>query len=374
MDALRIISLSIFCFLISVTTWAAPPTYRLILIGTSPDILFATGLNNRGDVVGAGIEVGEQSFFFNYSSGAFNPLIFEGDAYTFVAGISDSGLIVGHAFNPTAFGLPPAAFLLSTIGGAEVLPCALIYCFPNAVNNSGLIVGAEQTVSGLATAAITWSGPQHTLALLSGLRCDSCALPNVEALAVNNGGHIVGVSDYSYDTPPNMSSGNHAVEWRGGQVTDLGGLNGSNNSAANGINDQDDIVGMSTVGSNGLSHAFLYHQGKMDDYHQGKMHDLGTLGSDPESSAASINNRGEIVGWSGTELGSSRAFIYTHGQMYDLNSLIDPISPLGGVIYLNEAVAINSAGWIAVNATRTLPGEGSSPFSDVYLLIPNTTS
>lgn len=365
MDALRIISLSIFCFLISVTTWAAPPTYRLILVGTSPDFLFATGLNNRGDVVGESGEVGTQGFFFNYSSGAFNSLMFEGDANTSLAGISDNGQIVGHASNPTNFGLPPAAFLLSTIGGAEVLPCALIYCSPNAVNNSGLIVGAEQTV-GLATAAITWSGPQHTLALLSGLRCDSCMLRNVEALAVNNGGHIVGVSDYSYDTPPNMSSGNHAVEWRGGQVTDLGGLNGSNDSAANGINDRDDIVGMSTVGSNGLSHAFLYHQGKMQD--------LGTLGGDPESSAASINNRGEIVGWSGTEIGSSRAFIYTHGQMYDLNSLIDPITPLGEVIYLYEAVAINSAGWIAVNATRTIPGDTSDVFADVYLLIPNTTS
>jgi probable HAF family extracellular repeat protein len=154
-------------------------------------------------------------------------------------------------------------------------------------------------------------------------------------------------------------SGNHAVEWQDGHVRDLGGLNGSNDSAANGINDKDDIVGMSTVGSNGLFHAFLYHQGKMLD--------LGTLENDQQSSAASINNLGQIVGSS-----DGRAFIYTNGHMYDLNNLINPIGPtFGGVIHLDEAVAINSAGWIAANGDIEFDPVDTFPQS--YLLIPNAT-
>jgi probable HAF family extracellular repeat protein len=363
MGTLRIIPLSILCVLISVTTWAAPPTYRIIQVSENPgvDALKAAGLNNRGDVVFfQGGVVCCDSFFFNYRSGAINHLTFDALPFAIVRDISDNGLIVGSAFN--FFG-PQVPVLWSTIGGVEALPCRL-QCSPNAVNNRGLIVGAEGMFALLGSEAVTWSGPQHTLASLPMLRCDTCnvhiAVDNT-ALAVNNRGHIVGSSNFSYPNippTPGYNAGVHAVEWQNGHVTDLGGLNGSNDSAATGINDKDDIVGESTVGRNGLLHAFLYHQGKMLD--------LGTLEGDTESSAASINNLGEIVGSSG-----SRAFIYTNGQMYDLNGLIDPISPLGGVISLYEAVAINSAGWIAANGLRTF-NEGFDILA-TYLLIPNAT-
>jgi probable HAF family extracellular repeat protein len=359
MDMLRILPLTIFCVLISVTTWAAPPTYRVIVVARHTTFAVATGLNNRGDVLGEVGEVGPVAFFFNYRSGAVNFLKFDSQAFTIANGISDSGLIVGHGATPGSVFPPNPPILWSTIGGAEELPCGP--CYPNAVNNRGLIVGVERMSGGFGTAPIMWSGPQHTVALLPGLRCDSCVLSSGEARAVNSPGHIAGVSNYSYDTPPNFPSGNHAVEWQDGHVTDLGGLNGSNNSAANGINDKDDIVGMSTVGSNGF-HAFLHHQGKMLD--------LGTLEDDTESSAASINNLGEIVGWSrsGTE---SRAFIYTNGRMYDLNKLIDPTSPLAEDAHIYEAVAINSTGWIAANAVRNEPGTEIFLFVEVWLLIPN---
>ena|SRR6201987_4552136 len=158
------------------------------------------------------------------------------------------------------------------------------------------------------------------------------------------------------------SSPTHAVEWRNGQVVDLGGLNGAPDSAAYGINDSDDIVGASTVGSDGvLLHAFLYHQGKMTD--------LGTVEGDTESSAASINNRGEIVGSSYIPAPfSTRAFIYENGHMYDLNKRIDPTSPLADVVHLDEAVAINSLGWIAANGT-----DSRDDLQHAYLLIRNAT-
>jgi probable HAF family extracellular repeat protein len=116
------------------------------------------------------------------------------------------------------------------------------------------------------------------------------------------------------------------------------------------------------------------------------MLDLGTLDGDSDSSAAAINNRGEIVGSSGTEQSTAsgvefapqHAFIYTNGQMYDLNKLIDPPispSPFGEVVQLYGAVAINSAGWIAANGIRYVSGTGTALelFVEVYLLIPNAT-
>jgi probable HAF family extracellular repeat protein len=80
------------------------------------------------------------------------------------------------------------------------------------------------------------------------------------------------------------------------------------------------------------------------------MADLGTLPGDIDSSAASINDRGEIVGWS-QSFTVMRAVIYVNGQIYDLNALIDPTSPLAAFVHLDEAVAINSRGWIAANGT-----------------------
>jgi probable HAF family extracellular repeat protein len=95
------------------------------------------------------------------------------------------------------------------------------------------------------------------------------------------------------------------------------------------------------------------------------MTDLGTLSGDTSSSASSINDNGQIVGQSQGN-STSRAFLYENGQMYDLNSLIDPASPLKGVVSLEDAVSVSSNGWIAVNGTDSRdPG-----WKRAFLLIP----
>lgn len=69
-------------------------------------------------------------------------------------------------------------------------------------------------------------------------------------------------------------------------VTDLGTLGGSS-SQAYGINDTGQVVGNADT-SNGLSHAFLWDQGTMND--------LGTVDGYSYSSAYKINNVGQAVG------------------------------------------------------------------------------
>lgn len=334
MRTLTIFAAASVNFLISTVTWAVPPvrTYWVIEIPSS-GYTTVGGMNNRGDVVGT---APEGAFLYDYRGQVVNYLTFGSLGTTAANDISDSGLIAGWAADPTG----PVAVLWSTTGGAEALEIAGFANFASAVNNSGLVVGSFGGPGFPGGGALMWSGPQHTLTGLPALPCLHCVrFFNTAAYAVNNRGHIVGSSDYATST----TSGTHAVEWHDGAVTDLVGLSGADYSIARSINDSDDIVGLSAVGGNDTPlHAFLYRRGKMED--------LGTLEGDRESSAASINDRGEIVGFSsGTD---ARAFIYANGQMYDLNGLIDPTSPLAGAVHLDAAVAINSRGWIAANGTR----------------------
>jgi probable HAF family extracellular repeat protein len=206
---------------------------------------------------------------------------------------------------------------------------------------------------------LVWTPPGYAETSLPGLRCDHCVRFNTSAGAINDGGIVVGSSNFDYtDTDPN-AFGMHAVEWQNGTATDLGGLNGAYYSGANSINTSGDIVGSSrTEQTDGApSHAFLYHQGVMSD--------LGTLGGDTNSSASSINDSGQIVGSSQSDT-TTRAFLYESGQMYDLNTLIDPTSPLVGVVSLENAATISSNGWIAVDGTDS----NDSGSERAFLLIP----
>lgn len=79
-------------------------------------------------------------------------------------------------------------------------------------------------------------------------------------------------------------------------LTDLGTLGGTF-SQAFGVNDKGWVVGFATTEGDISVHAFLWRRGVMTD--------LGTLGGSdplPYSVAGSINNRGEIVGFSETSI------------------------------------------------------------------------
>jgi probable HAF family extracellular repeat protein len=71
------------------------------------------------------------------------------------------------------------------------------------------------------------------------------------------------------------------------------------------------------------------------------MQDLGTLGGSG-SVAYGINNNGQVVGQSDMSIGSPHAFLYSGGQMMDLNTLL----PANSGWVLLDARAINDAGQI----------------------------
>jgi probable HAF family extracellular repeat protein len=79
------------------------------------------------------------------------------------------------------------------------------------------------------------------------------------------------------------------------------------------------------------------------------MIDLGSVGSDPCSFAQGVNDEAQVVGDSTpsdcTSFDTSRGFLWEHGSIADLNTLIPPNSPL----YVIYAYTINRRGEIAVN-------------------------
>lgn len=118
-------------------------------------------------------------------------------------------------------------------------------------------------------------------------------------------------------------------------ITNLGTL-GGNTSAANGINDSGQVVGVSTI-PGGRERAFLYNNGVMQN--------LGTLGRET-SVAYDINNSGQVTGavYNGDE-DFGFAFLYEGGTMQLLPSL--PCGPPSRPApCLSNGYGINNSGQI----------------------------
>jgi probable HAF family extracellular repeat protein len=119
--------------------------------------------------------------------------------------------------------------------------------------------------------------------------------------------------------------------WAAVTVLDLGTL-GGNYSAATGINDLGQVVGMSRD-ADGRQRAFLWQPGSL-------MQDLGTIVGGPNAEANGVNNRGQVAGTSAYDpfVGDLRAFLWQAGTgLTDIGALPGNRS---------EGVAINDLGQI----------------------------
>jgi probable HAF family extracellular repeat protein len=147
--------------------------------------------------------------------------------------------------------------------------------------------------------------------------------------SINDRGQVAGWSGVCVG-PPFIS---HALLWDHGKRINLGSLGGRNSQAYN-INNKGEVVGFSGNDDGSIIHGFLWRDGRM--------HDLGVLPGDVFSFGAASNDTGEIVGASGDADGNERAVIWHNNKMIDLNTLISSNSP----IFLLEGDYINSRGQI----------------------------
>ncbi len=162
------------------------------------------------------------------------------------------------------------------------------------------------------------------------------------AIAINDIGQVVGGSGNCAPLTPAASA--HALLWRNGSVTYLGGFGGKMNNVPFDINNRGQIVGLSDLPGDTTSHAFLWQNGVMTD--------LGTLPGDFSSGAFGINDKGQVVGQSCDINFNCRAFIWQDGVMSDLNSLISHRSAL----FLTTGSHINERGEIAGQAFEKTSG------------------
>jgi probable HAF family extracellular repeat protein len=181
--------------------------------------------------------------------------------------------------------------------------------------------------------AFLWNRRTNNIQVLPPLAGDSITA----AFDMNNNGEVAGASGIC-TTGLAPSSAIHAVIWRNGIPIDLGNLGGNISNIAFGLNNHEQVVGISALSDDTTVHAFLWQDGQIMD--------LGALPGDTFSFVGNINDQGQVPIQSCDVNFNCRAAIWENGVMTDMNTLIPPNTPL----YLVLAGWVNSRGQIVGGA------------------------
>ena len=252
-------------------------------------------INNKGEVVGyVDVDANQVEHAFLYSAGVTRDLgaldgtrsgAWDVNDSTEVTGTYDNALGQERCFLYRIGSMQP----LGTLGGS--------FCNAKAINAAGTVVGQSSNLNMDNLCFIYSGGQMSTMPTLGGPYCD--------ANAISDEGHVAGFSI--------TAAGEwHAYVFRNGTMTDIGGSIAGNSIRVDGINDDDDVVGMWVYGGYAGFTGFLYRAGVM-----------GPL-ADGYTEPVDINNAGVVVG-SAAFGNNGHAFIWdaTNG-LQDLNDLIDP--------------------------------------------------
>jgi probable HAF family extracellular repeat protein len=303
--------------------WNPPagPMINLGVLAGSNNFSRGYAINDSGVIVGESDNNLSQAFRWEQGTGMTGLLRLAGDNFRGIAhGIDNFGVIVGISGNgttsrPTRWNAAGEPMDLGSLDG-------LTTSFGRAwgANNYGTAVGITATGIGTTSQATMWSGVN--IINLGSFE----PLSRSEAFAVNDA-HIAVGAAVNGVTPSNTPI-RRAARWVvvGGtpNIQDLGSL-GKTFSEALDINNSGQIVGFATDISGLPQVAWMWHYGTM--------HDLNQLVTPPPgwvlTSAQSINNRGDIVGF-GQLNGVTRAYaLFTQGspQCYANcdNSSVSPI-------------------------------------------------
>jgi probable HAF family extracellular repeat protein len=313
---------------LSCIAFAAPASahdlrdYRITDIGVFPQFerptLLVSSINNRGHVTG--------DPRFIYRNGELEMLDVPAAAAR-GTGINDRDQIVGEALE-TSLG-PMRVFLwdegsVQFIGTPDRTGLGL-----NPLNDRGEFVGRHVFDSTGSRAFVYRRGSLVDLGTLGGA--------SSFALAINNRGMIVGISEVGPDL-----FDRHPFLYVHGEMIDLEETlgEGARRATPVDINDAGDITGdriaMNPDGSE-QQRPFILTRGHLIDVR---------LPADQQAAGtAAINNRREIVGFVGSFRGQ-RGFHYRRGRLSLADELVSESDPLRPFVILMNAVDINDRGQI----------------------------
>lgn len=213
--------------------------------------------------------------------------------------------------------------------------------YATAVNNRGEIVGwaengvqdptCDTALQTLQFRAVIWE-PDGTMRELPPLPGDSTSA----ATAINDLGQVVGISGACGIAVGGVSAA-HSVLWQNGVPTEIPNLGGHSWNTPAAINNLGTVVGFSLpAGQDGTRNfeAFLWTQA-------GGLQRLGKLPGDIRSEALGVNEKNQVVGLSRGGPFLFRAFIWQNGVISDLNSMT-----VAGSQFLLFANDINDSGEI----------------------------
>jgi probable HAF family extracellular repeat protein len=242
--------------------------------------------------------------------------------------INDKGTVVGYAdtaipdpTNPEGFFFHAFRWQRGVLKDLGTLPDGLS-SFAIWSNNRGQVVGLSG--NGLIDPLLGAPEGRGVLWEKNGSIIDLGTLGGNQSLAgaINERGQVTGVAANNIPDPNSIfgwATETRGFVWEKGAMQDLGTLGGTDTSPSF-INQNGQIAGVSYVDSNpsvncGLpvtTHPFIWWHGKIFD--------LGTLGGTC-SGVASINNRGEVAGFSNLEGDEVRhPFLWDHGKLNDLGT------------------------------------------------------
>jgi len=333
----------LFMFPDSAALAQSPPRYTVTDLGSlGGEESAAAGLNNKGQIVGGADTAARGkgpeyiTYVFLWENGRMRRLPALNGSHAYATAINDAGQMAGaYTADPLKASFQAARFFgnqITLLGGFPATARGFSLSQAEAINARGQLVGVSNNQ------AFFWDrGHLRRLVLPPGFRAS-------EARAVNNLGQAAGKGD-------RMQGGanrSHALFWAAiGAAKDLGVLPGYTDSIARAINSKGQVAGWVSVtrGTPGRRLTFHYQAFL---WQNGKMRGLGSLPRIPDSKAAAINDRGQIVGNAYSQSGhftDEAALLWQNGKVYELAALLPPRSGWK----LQNAVGINARGWIVGN-------------------------
>jgi probable HAF family extracellular repeat protein len=246
--------------------------------------------------------------------------------------------------------------------------------FATGVNNAGAAVGWAETAlhdpscvppQQLQFEAVEWAPGTNQPHVLPPLAGDSTSA----ATAINDAGEVVGISG-TCDVAVGAFSARHAVVWVNGRPIRLATLGGQGWNTPMAISNDGIIVGFADTPGDVVG-GVLTPNFQAVLWTPGGIVNLHTLPGDQIAEATGVNNFGRIVGTSFDANGNARVFLWEHGQIYDLNTLVQKNAPL----YLLDTGDINDRGEITGLGCVLVDGAcGSEMHTFVAIVAPRSAA